>query len=128
VNCLVNIFVFGLMIFAQNAIAQTWELYAKGESALFYLDTETIKENDGFLYYWSMADMFEPMGGNLSIKSYEKVDCELERRQRLAYVFYKQSMGLGEAEYQDSLDKEWAYMVPGTIEQSGALFACSFKD
>ena len=117
------------MIFAQNAAAENWVIYAEGDSSVHYIETETIKERGGFVYFWTMGDLVEPTpSGDLSIKSYEKVDCDLERRQRLSYVFYKESMGRGTPDYEDSLNKEWAYMIPGSIEATGSRFACSFID
>ena len=119
------------MISAQNVTAENWVEYAELETmgAIFYIETETVKKHDDFVYYWTMVDYLEPdKFGGLSAKSYEKVDCDSERYQRLTYVFYKENIGKGTPEYSDSYNKEWRHIIPGSINSFALDFACSYID
>ena len=134
-NYLTKIFTLVLMIFAQNAVAENWVIYAKNDVGDHYIETEAIRERDGFVYFWKMNDLLEPTSvleptseGSLSVKIYDKLDCGLKRFQRLSYVFYKESMGRGTPDYQDSLDKEWKYIIPGSLDAIASIYACSFID
>ena len=120
------------MISAQNANAENWVAYSEIESngTTFYIETETIRKGDGFVYYWTMMDFLESpyKSGNLSVKTYEKGDCESDRFQRLAYVFYKENMGRGTTDYQDSNNKGWRYIIPSSVGAIALDFACSYVD
>ena len=91
-----------------------------------YVDTDTINEVRGYVYVWTLTDAAEPsQSGHRSVKVYEQVDCELNRYKRLTYVFYKQSMGLGESETLEG-DGNWKYMVPDTSAYSVMKYACDY--
>ena len=118
-----------LMLFPQNVIAENWVEYIADGDTVWYVETETIKERNGFFYVWKMMDFAEPNSfGNLSVKFYDKLDCDMSRFQRLSYVYYRRSMGMGSPEYEDSDDKKWKNMIPGTADAAGFNFVCPAKD
>jgi hypothetical protein len=122
-----NIFLL-FLITVPSAYADNWVKHNTSSKATFYIETETIRKDGDYIYFWNMVDLLDPLdeSGYLSIKSYEKVDCDMFKYQRLAYVFYSENMGTGTSDYEDSNDKSWKYAVPGTINSSAIDFACSF--
>lgn len=122
--------IFLLLIIILPTYADNWVKHNTSEKATFYIETDTIRKDGGYVYFWNMADLLNPMepAGYLSVKSYEKVDCNSLKYQRLAYVFYTDNMGKGDSDYEESNDTSWKYVVPSTINASAIDFACSFYE
>ena len=91
-----------------------------------YLDT--IKKADGFIYFWDMHDYVVPLSGYLSSQTYYKADCKRSRVKTLRYIFYSRNMGRGQAEQQDSVNKDWKYPSPGTGMNDSLNSACKFRE
>ena len=83
----------------------------------FYIDYETIKRNNEFLYYWSMVDYLEPLsdddGPRFSSILMFKVECDLLRYKRLTATFYSGQMGKGSSKVLEG-DDDWQYNPPGS--------------
>jgi len=119
------------MLCPQDITAANWVEFGRNseQGSVFYYEKESIKNINGFIYVWSMMDMTkEPVNGSYSVKIYDKIDCEMARRQRLSYVFYEENMGSGGPDYQDSNDKSWKYIVPGSFDETKMKLVCLIKD
>ena len=90
-----------------------WTLVTKGVSGnTYYLDFERIRKVDGYVYYWSLADLLKPSKyGDLFHKIYWQGDCKLFRYKALSYSFHEEPMGEGVADSPPPPD-EWKYPIP----------------
>ena len=105
----------------------------------YYIDLDTLKERDEYIYWWQMKDYLKPNESEtMSDKAYIQGDCELTRTKVLSLIFYEQPMGKGTGESLDSLGVlmdfynlplepfSWMYLPPDSIgafmlEQSCSL-------
>jgi hypothetical protein len=64
-----------------------------GESS-YYIDLETLRKIDGYVYYWNLVDFDMPDEfGNMSGVTYAQGDCGITRAKILTAVSYKKPMG-----------------------------------
>ncbi len=77
----------------------------------FLVDFKQMRSGKGFLYFWLLVDRLEPSStGTWSSSAYTKLDCKLQRYQRLILAFYSEPMGKG-VESKRSFDSpEWKYL------------------
>lgn len=101
----------------------------------YYIYTDTIRENGGFVYWWDLADYSEPgpfLIGNdvrwtlMSIKTYSMGDCGVFRHKALSDIQYEQSMGKGIGKPDNYSNPEWKYPPPGSIDESLLRFVCNY--
>ena len=84
------------------------------DGASFYLDQESIKQHNGYAYFWYLKNYLKPSQfGDMSAKVYIQGNCELNRYKPLSYIFYQQPMGEGSGETLGGAD--WIYPPPGSI-------------
>ena len=95
-----------------------WVSLGDSQNRTNYLEVDTIKENNSYLYSWDMQDYFEPQGdtGMLSSKMYRQIDCGVHRLKILSFISYNQSMGKGKANDPYIPPEEWTYPPPETLE------------
>ena len=88
-----------------------WVSLGDSQNKTHYLEVDTIKENNSYLYSWDMQDYFEPQGdtGMLSSKMYRQIDCGVHRFKILSFISYNQSMGKGRASDPYIPPDEWEY-------------------
>ena len=103
------------MMFTSVSFAEWTEVGETTVGDTFYVDFDRIRNNDGFVYYWSLANYLEPLEfGTFSVQEYNKADCKLFRTQRLTLVRYKLQNGEGKSET-DTTVSDWNYPLPNTI-------------
>jgi len=95
-----------------------------------YIDLDTIKEHNDYVYYWSLSDVVTPVtapvvGDTKSIKVYKQGDCKVMRYKVLSIQVYKQSMGNGNYEDIGGLD-EWQYPEPNNTARFLLNYACNY--
>jgi len=115
--------------FTQNISADWLKIadIAGGGSA--YIETDTIRKADGFIYFWDMQDYPVPNSwGSLSTQVYYEADCRRGRVKTLTYVYYENNMGLGQAEEEEPYNKNWKYPSPNTITFNTLNIACNFSN
>ena len=106
-----------------------WTKVTEGVSGdTSYIDFDTIKENDGYVYYWDLADLLKPdSDGDLSYKALNEVDCDIPRKYRyLSYVFYKQPMASGSVSSSSNNASEWIYPSPNSMAEFLTNKACDY--
>jgi hypothetical protein len=109
--------VFTLM-FSSTSFAKWTEAVIGVEGDIYYVDIETIRKHDGYVYFWSLMDYLRPSPqGQLSVKKYHQVDCEIIRMKVLSYVFHQQPMGRDAGETSSPKNPEWKYPPPGSVEE-----------
>ena len=95
-------------------------------NSTYYVDEDTIKEHDGYVYFWYMDDYLQPSDyGTMSIQMYVQGDCGVMRTKDLTMLIYKKSMGKGEFETYTPPDS-WQYLPPGTAFESVFDYVCAY--
>ena len=119
------ILLFSLFI-SFNSYAQ-WTYVNKSEVGdKYYIDKDSIYENNGYFYYWELDDMKNRMSdGTMSAKLLVKVDCGLKRYGTVSYIFYKQQMGNGKGSTYTPENLTWQYAPPGSIGEKFLTFICT---
>ena len=94
------------------------------DSNVFYVETNTIREKNGYVYFWYMTDYLIPSdSGVMSTQSYIQGDCNLKRDKTLAFLYYKKSMGNGESTSYTPPDK-WHYSPPSSAFSYVLNYVC----
>ena len=92
-----------LLCFSINGFAYNWKKVGESRWGDWYVDVDSIKKRNGFVYYWTLIDYFEPIEKNINsgITKF-KVDCVEEKLTFLNATTYTQSMGKGRIVYEDN--------------------------
>ena len=91
----------------------------------YYGEINTIKENDGSIYWWFLVDNMKPhQQGYISFRGYQEVDCGRNRSKTLQYVFYKEPMGVSEIGRMTPTD-EWEYSTTDSMGYNMVRWVCS---
>ena len=96
----------------------------------FYADFENVKVNNGYVYYWSLADFIKPSPqGHLSSKSLYELDCKTPRKIRqLSASHYKMPMAKSIPDFTNNEAGEWTYPQPGTSGGDETEAICQLND
>tara|TARA_B110001454_G_C12396868_1_gene299180 strand:+ start:95 stop:412 length:318 start_codon:yes stop_codon:yes gene_type:complete len=93
-----------------------------------YVDIDSIKKHNGYIYYWGLRDLLKPdKWGDMSLKLYFQGDCGVIRMKYLSYNYYKKPMGRGESEV-DNTESEWKYPPPDTVDGKVLDYVCDYVD
>jgi len=116
--------VFTLM-FSSTSFAE-WTKVGESELGnIMYVDFERIRNQDGFVYFWSLTDLLEPNAmGDFSSSRYARGDCKLFRMKILSYVFHQQPMGRDVGDTQNRSNREWIYPRPDTLNERALTRGC----
>jgi hypothetical protein len=102
-----------------------WNEIESTDKYTFYIDDETIKTVDKYVYYWTLTDNNVPnKNGTLSTKLRKQGDCKLERVKPLSFIFYKKNMGKGSLDTYTPEESEWWYDPPGSIGSYELAYVC----
>ena len=94
---------------------------------IFYVDFETLRKVDGFIYIWSLSDYLKPTDqGYFSTKTYKELDCKLFRLRSLSYSFHLESMGKGTGKVLNNSSAEWIYPPPNTVNNLILRNVCNY--
>jgi len=94
----------------------------------FYIDLDSIKTIDGFIYYWYLRDYPEPYMGILSEKVYVQGDCGVSRIKDLSFHFYKKTKGRDFDVKDNPESPEWRYVAPETFGGFLLNLNCSLEE
>jgi len=112
------------VMFSSTSFA-AWNKVDESESGNHYVDFDKIKEQDGFVYFWTLLDLLKPdADGDLSYKNYKQGDCELFRFKSLSFSFHKEPMGGGTGETGNTKNSEWNYPSPNSGDKKALTFVC----
>ena len=120
-------FLFSLLI-SFNSYGE-WVNFAKGtDGTTHYIDFDTIKEHNGYVYWWNMSDYIKPnQMGNMSGKTYFQGDCGINRFKSLSYSHSKKPMG-EEGETNNPPNPKWHYPSPSSAGELMLKLVCSYGD
>ena len=114
--------------FASPVFAGWTEVVTGVTGDTYYIDYDTVKENNGYVYYWELQDRLKPTEtGMLSAKVLREVDCDIPRKFKyLSWIFYKQPMGGGSGDTETASSDEWNYPSPNTVAETMINAACDY--
>ena len=123
---LIFVFLFPITSYAE------WLKFEKDIGETVYIEINSIKQNNGYFYYWTLTDFEKPnpdFKGALSIKTLWEADCSEPRRiKTLSGTTYKSPMGQGK--YNESTsdkDSKWIYVAPQSRGEKWMNFVCAEK-
>ena len=114
--------------FASPVFAE-WTEVGEGVSGnTYYIDYDTVKENNGYVYYWELQDLLKPdSDGDLSYKMLNEVDCDIPRKYRiLSEIWYAQPMASGSTSGSAKPSDEWIYPQPDSVGAIKVNAACDY--
>ena len=97
-----------------------WENVGENVSGdTFYINFETIKKNNGYVYYWYLTDFLKPSQWNdMSAKTLMEADCSIPKKERKIYATYHtQPMGNGEPSTVSPDKREWRHPSPDSMKE-----------
>ena len=110
------ILLFSILI-SFNSYGEWTEISENVNGTKYYIDYETIKKNNEYLYYWQLDDYLEPLsdadGPRFSSILMYKVDCDSLSYKRLTATFYSGQMGKGTSKT-ISGDDDWKNTQSGS--------------
>ena len=116
-----------ILIFSLPSFAE-WRIITKTDNADEYVDLKNIEIDGEYLRVWYMSDFFEEdKNGVMSAKQLSLVDCNLNRKKDLYYVFHFESMGSGESKQFNS-ESDWNYAPPDTLISAKIRLACIYSE
>jgi len=108
-----------ILMFSSLAFAE-WKQFGEVKSrknGKYYVDTDSIIKESGYLHFWKMIDWEGPDEyGNQSVQVYIKGDCKIRRIKTLSYIFFTGRLGEGSSDQQEVANKDWKYPPPGSID------------
>jgi hypothetical protein len=119
-----TILLFSILI-SFNSYGEWVEVAKDTDGDTFYIETSAIKERNGYVYYWTLADFVIPVTGFWSSKMYKQGECGINRFKVLSMLAYKQSMGKGDNKEIRGDDK-WHYPEPDNVKSTLLNYACNY--
>ena len=114
-----------------------WKKITEAEDgSTYYIDVASIKQNNGFVYYWILIDYLKSTKiGTYSDISEYKVNCVDEKQTWLSNTFYSQPMAKGKIitekipvwNYYGSTLNEIRNITPGSLEHNILKEVCHFE-
>ena len=113
--------IISVTLFFCNSVFADWEKFGDAtKGGEYFVEKDTIIKESGYIYFWKMIDSPKPfLDTNFySVKVYIKGDCKVKKIKTLTFVFYTGKKGTGESEQQESVNKNWKYPTPESINYS----------
>ena len=133
-----SVILYVFLLYSVNGFSVNWKKFGENESGnSFYVDTNSIKKQSGFVYYLNLINYLKPTtNGAYSDVSRYKIDCLKEKQIWLGNIFYSRPMGKGKKiteaipvwNHYGSTLNEIRYLTPGSIEQQLMKKVCSYFD
>ena len=99
-----------------------WTNVLPGNNASLYIDFNTLKERDGYIYWWYMDSWSEG-----SEKTYAQGDCNLKGFKVNKRVKFSLPMGEGES-IEKNIDSSWEYYQPNSGYEILLNFICQMSE
>jgi hypothetical protein len=117
--------ILSLAIISLNSWGEWTYVTNNSVGTSFYLDKDSIKKRDKYIYFWSISNYGKPILDKYnSGKTFNKVDCGIYRQKMLDITLYTKPSGQGDFR-NIPVDDKWDYLSP---ESSGGMvldFACN---
>ena len=101
---------------------------SNGSGDNYYVDFDRVRKQDGYVYYWMLADYLKPdKNGIFSGKAYWQGDCKLFRYKQLSWSFHTEKMGGGTADSETPETPKWEYVRPASLAGFILKLVCKHK-
>ena len=112
--------------FASPVFAEWTEVSTDVDGDTWYIDYDTVKENNGYVYYWRLLNYLKPdQFGDLSAKVLYELDCDIPRKYRyLSQLYYTQPMASGSTSTTNNNASEWKYPSPNSVAEGMTNKVC----
>lgn len=90
------------MLFPIYGFALNWRQVAEKDIGKYYIDFDSIKNENGLVYYTDLVDFIEPFKGDYSAISRYVVDCKNQNQKWLSITTFSESMGKGDINNQSN--------------------------
>ena len=85
-----------IVMFSSTSFAEWKKIGTSVDGDTFYVDFESIRKHDGYVYWWGLTDYLKPSkSGVFSAKTYLQGECKLFRVKDLSFSSHKEPMGGG---------------------------------
>ena len=112
--------------FSSTSHAEWTKVNKDADGNTNYIDFESIRIKDGYVYWWILSDILKPtLQGNLSSKTYNQGDCKLFRVKYLSWIFYLKPMGGGTGNSGGPENPQWDYPDPNSVMGNILRIVCS---
>ena len=116
---------FSTAMFSSPSYAEWTRVGKNVDGNTYYVNFEEIKEQGGYVYWWSLLDLTNPINGKyLSHEVFTQGDCVLSRYLTLRSHLYKEPMGRGNKDTSRP-PKEWRYPTPNSVNKIILKSVCS---
>jgi hypothetical protein len=102
--------IFSVMFSSSTSFAE-WKKVDESKFAISYVDFESIRKDDEYVYWWGLTDWKNILPGLGSQKTYYQGDCKKFRYKQLNVKLHKEHMGRGRSD-DANLDVSWEYPTP----------------
>ena len=111
-----------------NSCAEWIEISYNDKGDYFYVDVNSIKEHNGYVYWWELGDLKNHLINKYqSTKVYNQGDCSISRYKVLDFNVYEQHMGKGMiADSFTPENPEWEYNMPGSSGIQIMDYVCDY--
>jgi len=121
------ILLFSILI-SFNSYGEWEKITSNDNGSSFYLESDTIKQNSGYIYWWLLTDYLKPIDGDLSTEVYVQTDCSIAREKHLSFTSYSKSMGRGIRTSTFEPPDKWMYPNPGSVSKKFLDYICNYVD
>ncbi len=112
------------LIFSSVSFGEWTEVGESEGGDIFYVDFDTVRVRNDYIYYWKLQDYIAPRKIWFSMKGYTQVDCNAFRSKTLTYIAYTQSMGKGTGETVNRENPPWKYHPPNSVMNDEMTLIC----
>ena len=122
------IFIFAFL-FSFQSFAKWTNIVSSVDGVEFFVDLDTIKKNNGLVYYWDLMNYPKPTKfGDLSNKRFFELQCDVPLKLRqLSATYYTGAMGKGKISTVSNRRNDWIYPGPGSSQEAVANFVCLYS-
>ena len=91
-----------LMLFPICGFPINWKKVAENDIGKYYVDFDSIKNENNRVYYTDLVDFIEPFKGDYSAISRYAIDCKNENQKWLSVTTFSKGMGKGDVNNQSN--------------------------
>ena len=121
------VLLFSILI-SFNSYGEWIRITENTSGSSFYLDLDTIKQHNGYVYWWLLSDYLKPIDGDMSTELYIQTDCAIAREKHLSFNSYDKPMGSGSKTSSFTPPDKWHYPTLGSVGRIKLDYICKYID